>query len=337
MASELRSEAQESLERVQQFDVDELPRTADLGSSFHFQKAVQPARKLIELYQQLPASALAYMPENFLQLIKAQADADYQKLGQILEFDPGTEANPAQVRDNYVNAIVAAYQPAFTKLHPFIAYGVSRVADFQRLENDARAAVQAARDDASKLLGQLEQSNREAAQILEDVRRVAAEQGVSQQAIFFKQESDEHQTLADEWRDRTIWVAVGLALYAVGSLFLHRIPVLRPETTYDALQLVTSKVLIFGVLSYLLFLSAKNFLSHKHNAIVNRHRQNALMTFKALADAAGSEESRDVVLTHAASSIFSPQDTGYTRSGGSNGVGRSLIEIMPKAIANGSE
>ena len=337
MASEDQNEAQESLERIQQFDVEQLPRKADLGTGLNFQKAVQPARTLIELYNQLPASALAFMPDNFQQQVKQQADADFQKLNQLLEFDPSTEANPAQVRDSYVNAIVAAYQPAFTKLHPFISYGVSRVADFQRLENDARAAVQAARDDAAKLIGQLEESKSEAAQILEEVRRVAAEQGVSQQAIFFKEESDEHQTLADTWRGWTMWVAAGLALYAVASLFLHKIPLLRPETTYDAFQLVSSKILIFGVLSYLLFLAAKNFLSHKHNAIVNKHRQNALMTFKALADAAGSEESRDVVLTHAASSIFSPQDTGYTKSGSPSGVGRSLVEIMPKAIANGSE
>ena len=337
MASEEQNEAQKSLERIQQFDVDQLPRKADLGSSLNFQKAVQPARELVELYNQLPASALTYMPESFQQQVKSQADADYQKLTQPLEFNPSTEANPAQVRDSYVNAITSAYQPAFTKLHPFISYGVSRVADFQRLENDARAAVQAVRDDAADLLGQLQESNKEAAQILEEVRKVAAEQGVSQQAIFFKEESDEHQTLADTWRNWTMWVAGGLALYAIGSLFLHKIPLLRPESTYDAVQLVSSKVLIFGVLSYLLFLAAKNFLSHKHNAIVNKHRQNALMTFKALADAAGSEESRDVVLTHAASSIFSPQDTGYTKSGSPNGVGRSLIEIMPKAIANGSE
>lgn len=337
MASEIQEEAIESLERVQKFEVEQLPRKADLGTGLNFQKAVGPARTLIELYNQLPASALSFMPENFQQQVKQQADADFQKLNQPLEFDPSTEANPAQVRDNYVNAIAAAYQPAFTKLHPFIAYGVSRVADFQRLETDARAAVQAARDDAAKLIGQLEESKGEAAQILEEVRRVAAEQGVSQQAIFFKDESAGHQTLADAWESRTMWAAGGLGLYAIASLFIHKIPLLIPKTPYDAFQLLSSNVLIFGVLSYLFFLADNNFLSHKHNSIVNKHRQNALMTFKALADAAGSEESRDVVLTHAASSIFSPQDTGYTKSGSPNGVGRSLIEIMPKAIANGSE
>ncbi|MEP0546607.1 MAG: hypothetical protein ABJF88_06720 [Rhodothermales bacterium] len=340
MTSTLQEQAENSLERIQQFNVEQLPRTAELGSSFHFEGAVQPARRLIDLYQQLPKTALRYLPHDFLQRIKNQADADFQRLNQLLEFDPSTETNPTQVRDGYVNEMESAYQQAFQTLHPSIAYGVSRAVDFQRLENDARAVVQSIRDEAADLTTQLEQSKNEATKTLEEVRKVAAEQGVSQQAIYFKDESEEHQRLSDKWQKWTMWFASGLTGYAIASLFIHKIPILAPSTTYEAAQLVASKFLIFGVLSYLLFLASKNFLSHKHNAIVNKHRQNALMTFTALADAAGREESRDVVLSHAAASIFLHQDTGYSKSGGqgANGVaGHSLIEIMPKAVAHGSE
>ena len=82
----------------------------------------------------------------------------------------------------------------------------------------------------------------------------------------------------------------------------------------------------------MLFLCARNFLSHKHNAIVNKHRQNALLTFNALVDAAKSEDRRDVVLTYAASCIFSPQDTGYAKSSGgvSAEAPLNLIQAMPR-------
>ena len=49
---------------------------------------------------------------------------------------------------------------------------------------------------------------------------------------------------------------------------------------------MASKVLFFGMVVYALYFSAKNFLSHKHNQVVNTHRQNALMTFQVLVDAA---------------------------------------------------
>ncbi len=92
-----------------------------------------------------------------------------------------------------------------------------------------------------------------------------------------------------------------------------------------------SKVLIFGVIAYMLVLCARNFLSHKHNGIVNRHRQNALLTFKSLTDAASGEDRRDIVLTHAAACIFSPQDTGYTRGpSGQDNSPAKLFEVLPK-------
>jgi hypothetical protein len=99
-----------------------------------------------------------------------------------------------------------------------------------------------------------------------------------------------------------------------------------------------SKILIFAVLAYMLLLCARNFLSHKHNAIVNKHRQNALLTFNALVAAAGTEERRDVILTYAAACIFSPQDTGYTKAGAGpqSEMPLNIIQALPKLMSGGS-
>ena len=72
----------------------------------------------------------------------------------------------------------------------------------------------------------------------------------------------------------------------------------------------------FAILDYLVLFCARNFLSHKHNTIVNKHRQNALVTFNVLGEAAGKDENRDVILTYVAARIFSPQDTGHIKQGG---------------------
>lgn len=117
---------------------------------------------------------------------------------------------------------------------------------------------------------------------------------------------------------------------------MHKIPWLKPEDTFQNIQLITSKGLLFAVIAYMLFLSARNFLSHKHNSIVNKHRQNALMTYSALADAAASEEAKDIVLNHAASCIFSPQETGYIKNEGS-GNNKSIVELLPKTTMKLSE
>ncbi len=328
-------EAKESLERMQQFDCESLSRDKDLGQHFNFLEAVEPSKKLVRLYGQISSTVLDDFPEPIVTQIKQQADADFNRFQQILDFDP-KQQNAAQTRDNIINQIASAYDAAFQKLYPFISYGVSKSVDFQRLETEARSTIQAINDQAEKLTQQLEENQAQAEQVLADIRKVAAEQGVSQQAIYFKEESEKHEELADTWRVRTIWLSVALGSFAFLSIFLHKVPWLKPEDAFQNVQLITSKVLVFAVIAYMLFLSARNFLSHKHNSIVNKHRQNALMTYSALADAASSEEAKDIVLNHAASCIFSPQETGYIKneSAGSN---KSIVEMLPKTTMKFSE
>ncbi|MCU1418814.1 MAG: hypothetical protein JWP32_2988, partial [Schumannella sp.] len=85
-----------------------------------------------------------------------------------------------------------------------------------------------------------------------------------------------------------------------------------------------------------LVLSSRNFMSHKHNMIINSHRESALHTFEALAKASNHDSSaRDIILTHASACIFSPQETGYAKSSsihdaGANLGGASLIVNLAK-------
>lgn len=83
----------------------------------------------------------------------------------------------------------------------------------------------------------------------------------------------------------------------------------------------------------MLVLSARNFLSHKHNAIVNRHRQNALMTHRALIEAASDHGIREAIMVQAAGCIFSPQNTGYASnaSTGESANPKSVVELLSKA------
>ncbi|WOC24856.1 hypothetical protein LY624_09460 [Pseudoalteromonas sp. N1230-9] len=67
-----------SLLRVQEFDVDQLPRVNELGSSLNFQNSIEPAKRLISLYKRLSTTALEDFPDNVLTQIKQQCDAGYQ-------------------------------------------------------------------------------------------------------------------------------------------------------------------------------------------------------------------------------------------------------------------
>ena len=333
----IRSEAEESLVRMQKVDVSTLPREKELGSEVNFLGAVEPAQRLVDLYKRLSATALDDLSQQGLQQVKDRANADYALLKQALDFKLASQSNPQGTRDSIVQQLIAAYDPSFQTLHPYIAYSLHRSADFQRLDADARATMQSISDRAGKVEAQLQEHEKEAQRVLSEIRAVAAEEGVTQQSTHFRAEADRHESAAEEWRKRTTNIAIGLGVYAALSVFLHKVPFLVPTSNYDAVQLAVSKVLVFSVLAYMLFLSARNFLNHKHNAIVNRHRQNALMTHRALIEAASDPGIREAIMVQAAGCVFSPQATGYT-SGASateNQNPKSVVELLTRSASKG--
>jgi hypothetical protein len=323
-------EAASSLSRVQQFDPSKLIRRDELGSEMSFEPAEPLAQKVIDLFRQIPVDHLKGLPDNLLQLIKNEADSFFNLVTQVLEFKSSMNNATAQ-REALISQLGGCYTGYFSNLHNIISYISSQQRDYGALEREARAKIQQATDRADELRSALESHEVEAKRVLEEVKKVAAEQGVSQQAFYFSEESKSHSKEVAKWESRIILLAVIAVAYLGLALFIHKIPYLTPQNTYEAVQLGISKSLIFAVLAYLLILCGRNYLSHEHNAIVNRHRQNALLTFKALADAAAASESRDIVLTHASACIFSPQETGYTKGVQQTNVS-GLVESIPRMI-----
>lgn len=332
---EVLDDAAASLKRIQEFDVQLLPRNEDLGAQLSFNAVVESAQRLVDLFNRLSPESLQDFPDPTLTQVKDQANNAFNLFSQVLSFDPGS-GNPKSQQQALIQQITAAYQPAFQILHPFIAYSLHRSADFQRLDAQARATLQGVEDKAASFGLAMKQHEEDARRVLEEIRNVAAEEGVTQQAAHFRAEAELHENKATEWQQRTVKLAWGLGAFAVLSLFLHKAPVLAPVTTYDTIQLAISKVLVFAVITYMLVLSARNFMSHKHNAVINKHRQNALMTHKALVEAAAEAGARDAIMIHAASCIFAPQPTGYTSASNETDGGggtRSIVELASRSAA----
>lgn len=336
----LRLEAYQSLERLQTFDVATLQQSDRLGQN-NFAELLAPAGTLISLSKKLPLATLDELHIAELNIVKNFSNSVFQHFSEALEFD----MNEGDVRNRQkaiVDKVEKSYQQKFTQLFPLISYSAALSVDFNRLEEQGRATVQDIKDQTKIVMDELKAQQNEVSEILADVRKTAAEQGVSQQAIYFKDEADLHKTESNVWRIRTIWMSVVVGLYGISTLFLHKVPIISPINTYETVQFTVGKVLVFFVLTYMLSLCSKNFLSNRHNEIVNRHRQNALMTYKALVDASGSQEARDVILNHAAASVYRLHDTGYTKSNDNGGSSSSsIVEMLPRTslplnVANGS-
>lgn len=332
-SEEVLSECRDALERIQAFDPAELGREEDLGRHMNFVDAIDPAKAIIDIYKRIPVSALSDFTDSQLQTIMKQANADFNTFKQIREFSP-VSSDAANTRSTIINNVKGRRNQLFEQLWQFIAYGVARVTDTSLLEAQARATIQGIEDKAEKLTGHLNQAKTDADEALAAIRAVASEQGVSQQASYFQNEAQNQDRLAATWLSYTYWFAGILITFAVVSLFLHKLAWIKPDGTNEMLQLITSKILIFAVLGYMLVMAARNYTTHKHNAVVNRHRQNALLTYRAIVTAAEDSGTQDIVLAHAASCIFSPQETGFSQGkGGSEPGSRSVMELLTRGVS----
>lgn len=329
--------ARESLNRVQQFDASSLSRDADLGKQMNFAAAVKPAEALINIYKRIPLTAIGDFSDTQLNSINGQAQADFNLFKQILDFD-ATGADASNMRTNILNSLSVRRDPLFDQVWQYIAYGVARTTDVSLLETQARTTIQAIKDQSGKLTDQLNDAKTEADTTLIAIRAVASEQGVSQQAVHFKLEAEDQEKLAKAWLKYTYAFATAVGVFAVFSLFFHKFELIRPTNTAEMFQLISSKFLIFAVLGYLLLMAARNYTTHKHNSVVNRHRQNALLTYRALVEASAEKGTEDIVLAHAASCIFSPQETGFSHGKGETSSGpKSVLEFMSKGSTKNIE
>ncbi len=327
----------DSLTRVQTFDASTLSREDDLGKQMSFAEAVKPAEAIIAVYKRIPLSSLPDFTDNQLNAIHSQTNADFSVFKQILDFNAAA-GDAVNTRSTMLSQIKVRRDQLFESVWQYVAYGVARANDTSVLEIQARATIQKIEDQAEKLTGQLGQAKKDADEALAIIRKTASEQGVSQEAHYFKEESEAQDALAAQWLLYTYRFAMAVGGFAVLSLVLHKLPWIRPENPTEAFQLITSKVLIFAVLGFLLVLAAKNYATHKHNSVINKHRQNALLTYRALVEAAAGEGTEDIVLAHAAACIFSPQETGFSQSRGDGSSGsKSVLELFTKSASKSAE
>ncbi|MBW1616884.1 MAG: hypothetical protein JRJ49_10215, partial [Deltaproteobacteria bacterium] len=102
------------------------------------------------------------------------------------------------------------------------------------------------------------------------MKQMAADQAVSKQAIFFKDEGEEHLKHSKFWGGAVLAATLSIIIFAVLTLFFHKIGIPKPTDKLEMMQLIASKLFIFSTLTYLLYICGKNFSNHKHNAILNK-------------------------------------------------------------------
>ena len=338
------------IRKIQDISLDfNHPLQSEAGAARHFDGIIVSAkmvsdmvsemcdliRAMIELYRELPDS-----------IVMRFADLSARNLGDNarihLEKIKGLKKSLMAVGPDFghlctlLPKIREAYSDMFSALENHIAYALhgkdwdksidrkiaSRLdravekADFAEKKMEAELAAQ---KDLRESFGKaMKDKDEEAKTVLESIQATAAEAGIGQHANFFADASKRHEELADKWYVFAKRSILALMVWVAFSVFLQEIPWVDAAAAHPNFlfyNIIASKILITSALVVWFAFCAKNYLAHKHNAVVNKHRDNALRTYRALVESSSSE-TRDIVLNHAAGCIYGPQDSGYIKNSG---------------------
>lgn len=299
----------------------------------NFITALPTIDRILGLLAMLREASLDFVGEARLRDLSNLLTEVTDQLKQIEAFKLNV-SNPSEQRNNIVSTLENAYSGWFDRLHPIIGFSVRSATDFAALERDLRNKIAQAEVTAQELLDQQQSAVSQAQEALESIKRAAAEAGVSQEAVHFKNAADEHESTSIFWFCATI--AMSVCTLAWGVVVVWLLHIASDSTTAQVVQQTVGKVIILSALYFGVVWCAKNYGASRHNVIVNRHRQNALSTFQTFVNSAATPEVKEAVLMQATTSIFTTQPSGYAGKESESAPPAKMIEIV-RTIASGAK
>lgn len=292
------------------FSVAELERH-DLPTEINFAHGSSYFERSLKLFNSLNSIDLTDIPYTKLQSLNSIVTQAHNAFTDIRNFSIAKfPNNPVAQRDSFLNFVRDQYDSWFENISPTIAYFNSirrNIGGYEKLAKEQLDQIHAIIDSSDT---QLKNAINESQNILLQIRTIAQEAGVSQYAVHFKEEADLNQKNAGPW----LWASSILAgfTFILGILlyiqYLFYVPIL---STSQSIQTAIPKLFIFSLLLTSSVWCGKTYRAYRHNAVVNRHRQHALSTFQAFAQAAIDPATKDAVLLQATQCIFSQQPTGF--------------------------
>lgn len=296
----------------------------DLGK-FSFHNVEHEIKTLLHILRELRDSNLEAVPLALLNQSQQDIAALDGYLRPLTTFDPlAAGQNPKEQRDAFSQRIAGRVSDHVQRITALISY-LGRDS-LLSLETGAKARLETAEKMANAAISRIESAKAAADKMLESLKETSGKASVSRHAGVFKSQAAEHL-------NSSIWWFWGFVILTLGGLILiwlffigpQKLVITKEMVTGEVIYNITSRLLFFSIISYAIYWAARNYLSHRHNYIVNKHRQNALETFETFANAPTDSQVRDAVLLQASQTIFSAQSTGYMEN-----------EPMPRLV-NGAE
>lgn len=340
----LRTNLLQRIRSITEIKVDDLVRAEKLGEMFSFAAGRSVFEKALAIYRLLASADFDLVTELRLTQLIEVTDAVLNQIVQIKSFQP-QGGNPTQQRDNVLNAFKVTFDQAFGVISTVMA-----VSDVQKLgfyETEARGTAERLQtffEEQTKAFQDFKSvAEKDISETLTKAKQAAQEIGIVRHAAFFATEAAEHKKMARVWLAVTSLLGLGtgvLAWFNYNKTLSVLQELLSPENKGGpglnaavTIQLAIAKLIVFSILFSAVVWAGRVYRAHRHNYVVNKHRQNALSTFEAFVKATDDAATKNAVLLQATQCIFGPQSTGYlTQEKDSEGP-TQILEIVRGATS----
>lgn len=324
------NELGQRFEKMFSYSIEELTREEELGTQFSFKEIEDYFVRIIDLFKRVKEVNLNEVPFTLLNNFNGQLNQAITYFDQAKTFNPAVN-NAINTRNSIVTNIQNSFDNYYTHSIPILSIGLLNSNDLSverskmnQLITDLENGKVASKEESEKKLKDLND-------IIENAKSFATKAGVSKHSTVFKTESEFHEIEAKKWLGYTTKILIAIALVAIGLAFIG---LYFTENT-QLIQFTITKVVILSALFYGLALTNRNYKAHKHNGILNKHRQNALTTFETFSNAASDEQTKNAILLETTHSIFTNQQTGYLKKDGDGESNNKIVEIIKSATTKG--
>jgi len=304
------------IRNLAEFNLDELNRTMEpIKEGFHQFKP--QVASVVELMRSIKEVSWEVVPNVILVEVQECLSRLNGLIQQLSSFklDP---TRPAQEQGNRVFQNFIAQGDTFNK--PPLQFYCARLSSFigiaAYLDRGRQDSIHAA-DDLQKKVQEAElylsQRKTEIDKIITAAAAAAVDVGAGRHSAEFGKLSASHETFATRW----LWATVVFTLTAfAASYFIFDVwGMLKHEDAPLTFGQVMPRVLVVSLLYSLSLWSARNYKSHRHLHVINKHRESALQTFRSFVEAADNDPAvKNAILLECTKSIFGHTASGYLES-----------------------
>lgn len=323
------AEAKKLLQELAEQKATSLAKMEELSRDINFSEAVPFFEEMLDIVKQLNQRSIDRL--GFAQINQIISTCTNLKnlIKKVNDFTLN-QNTPADVCKGIIQEVKNAYDTIMEPLIIPLAFTATQATDYAKIEREAKGYHATMREEADSFKKMLDSYKVEAETALQAVKAQAAEAGVATNAQIFLEDSGNHAKIAKKWLTATICTSTITLVVAI--IFVIISFKYQPGTTAAAIQYVVSKLILLSTLSFGIFWCARNYKSSKHNETLNKHRANALMTFRAFVEGSGNPQVKEAILLQAAQAAFVNRPTGYEGQEKEAQTINPVVEILGKSV-----